>query len=183
MKQPTHPKFFHAPDWPENHAGVGYIGSSARDDRAVHFLSDDQDDDGLDEGRTPWQILVVDDDPFVHEVTVLALGNEKVHGREMTLSHAYSAAEARERIAASDAIDLVLLDIVMETHDAGLQLAKAIRYELGRVDLKIIVRTGQPGLERDEVVRMAPEIDGYVNKAALSLAALREAIATLLPRD
>lgn len=183
MKSPIPPAAYGLQNSLRDCAGVGYVGSASGDDQPFLFADEGASGDGLGQQRLQWKVLVVDDDHSVHQVTTLALANEKVHGRELALLHAYSAAEARLMLAGDDAIDLLLLDIVMETHDAGLQLAKEIRYDLGRSDLKIIVRTGQPGFERDEVVRMAPEIDGYINKAGLSLATLLEAIATLLPRE
>ena len=54
-------------------------------------------------------------------------------------------AEARARIAGDDDIAVILLDVVMESPDAGLALVHTIRETLGRSEVRIVLRTGQPG--------------------------------------
>jgi len=87
------------------------------------------------------------DDPLVHEATQLALRGEHIAGRPLDLLHADSAGKARDMLAADRQIDLILLDVVMETEDAGLRLVPVIRNELGQKNLRIVIRTGQPGCE------------------------------------
>ena len=99
----------------------------------------------------PWRVLIVDDDADVHLATELAMRDLPVEGRPLAFLHARSAREALEVIAADEAIAVVLLDVVMETPDAGLRLVRRIRQELGRRSLRIVLRTGQPGY--------APEIE------------------------
>ena len=72
----------------------------------------------------PWQVLVVDDDPAVHEVTKLVMTGFEMDGRSLEFSHCYSSAEARETLATRTDIALILLDVVMETDNAGLVLAR-----------------------------------------------------------
>lgn len=127
-----------------------------------------------------WFILIVDDDPSVHEVTLLALGGERIHGRPLALIHAYSARQAREVLAARPDIDLILLDVVMETADAGLVLARAIRHELGLQQVKIVIRTGHPGLFSEQAVRNIPEVDGYLTKSGVLRSLLIDTITELL---
>ncbi|BDT69921.1 hypothetical protein os1_41130 [Comamonadaceae bacterium OS-1] len=101
--------------------------------------------------REPWQILVVDDDPDVHESTAYGLRGLEIEGRSLQLLHAHSAAEALEVLRRERDVAVVLLDVVMETDNAGLVTVGAIRNELGLTNVRIILRTGQPG--------QAPEID------------------------
>lgn len=101
--------------------------------------------------REPWRILVVDDDPDVHESTAYGLRGLDVEGRSLSLIHAHSAAEAMALLRTERDIAVILLDVVMETEDAGLATVGAIRSELGLTNVRIILRTGQPG--------QAPEID------------------------
>ena len=70
--------------------------------------------------------------------------------------------------------------MVKETADAGLVLARAIRQELGLTQLKIVIRTGQPGIYSEQSVRNIPEVDGYLTKSGVLRSALIGAIADLL---
>ncbi|WP_367848144.1 EAL domain-containing protein [Rhodoferax sp. WC2427] len=101
--------------------------------------------------REPWRILVVDDDPDVHESTAYGLRGLEIEGRSLQLLHANSAAEALGVLRRERDVAVVLLDVVMETDNAGLVTVVAIRNELGLAHVRIILRTGQPG--------QAPEID------------------------
>jgi diguanylate cyclase (GGDEF)-like protein len=122
---------------------------------------DDQDDlVFLDEHPAPaagggtgavWRIMIVDDDEDVHSTTTFALGNLDMQHRPLQFVHAYSAVQARELLKVEPDIAVILLDVVMEQDDAGLHLVKFIRETLKLADVRIILRTGQPGY--------APEID------------------------
>lgn len=126
-------------------------GDSHADDLVV-FAADGRDaEDTTDEALPGWKVLVVDDEPDVHVATRLALDDVEVNGRRLSFLNAHSAAEARDVLARHDDIAVVLLDVVMETDRAGLDLVHFMRRVLGRAETRIILRTGQPGL--------APEID------------------------
>ena len=62
---------------------------------------------------------------------------------------AYSGKEARDMLIKHPDTNVMLLDVVMEEEDSGLQLVKTIREELKNSILRIILRTGEP--------RKAPE--------------------------
>ena len=98
-----------------------------------------------------WRILVVDDDADVHESTAFGLRGMEIEGRPLELLHAYSGAEALQVLARERDIAVILLDVVMETEEAGLATVGRIRGELGLEHVRIVLRTGQPG--------HAPEID------------------------
>ncbi|AXA90955.1 EAL domain-containing protein [Massilia sp. YMA4] len=98
-----------------------------------------------------WRVMIVDDDEDVHSTTTFALGNLDMQGRPLEFVHAYSAAQARELLRHEHDIAVILLDVVMEQDDAGLHLVRHIRETLKLADVRIILRTGQPGY--------APEID------------------------
>ena len=76
------------------------------------------------------------------------LARASFEGRAIALHHAYSAGEARAFLEAHPETALVLLDVVMETDDAGLQLCRHIRETLGNSDVQIVLRTGQPARPR-----------------------------------
>ena len=97
------------------------------------FSDDFYDDDVVDErSEDTWKVLIVDDDPEIHSVTQLALSDVIVFGRSLEYLHAYSGQDACQLIASRDDIVLVLLDVVMVTDDAGLNVVKYIRDDLCR---------------------------------------------------
>ncbi|MEJ7808686.1 MAG: DUF3369 domain-containing protein, partial [Telluria sp.] len=98
-----------------------------------------------------WRVMIIDDDEDVHSTTTFALGNLDMQHRPLEFVHAYSAAQAREMLKTETDIAVILLDVVMEQDDAGLHLVRHIRETLRLSDVRIILRTGQPGY--------APEID------------------------
>lgn len=128
----------------------------------------------------PWRILIADDDHSVHEATLAALAGQRLHQRALTFEHAYSAAETLSLLAEKRDIHLVLLDVVMESPDAGLRAVSDIRDRLGLKELKIIIRTGQPGHAMEQEIRREYAIDGYTKKAELTRSLLRDVIASAL---
>ncbi len=135
-------------------------------DEKLTFLEDEPE--RSTEERLPWRMLIVDDEPEVHEVTRYALGDFRFDGRGLEFVHAYSAGEARELLAASDNIVIILLDVVMETDDAGLDLVEFVRNTMDNQFMRIILRTGQPGQAPEKEVISAYHINDYKNKAELT---------------
>jgi signal transduction histidine kinase len=129
---------------------------------------------------TPWEILIVDDDSDVHLTTEFALGSEIFQGRSLKFSHAYSAAEAESILAAPNDTAVILLDVVMESDDAGLCLVRTIRDTLGLTVPRIILRTGHPGYAPEHDVIRDYDIDDYRTKSELSRARLFTSVATAL---
>lgn len=154
--------------------------SASTDDDLIMVLEDDASDDTGCALEPAWQILIADDDRSVHDATLAALGGMHLHNRPLAFTHAYSAAETLEILASTPGIDLVLLDVVMESPDAGLRAVPEIRGRLALQHLKIIVRTGQPGNAPEEDIRRNYAIDGYAKKAELTRSLLRDVIAQAL---
>ncbi len=115
-----------------------------------------------------WLVLIVDDERDVHEVTELSLRGMVVEGRELQFLHAYSCAQAREIVATHADIAVILLDVVMESHDAGLQLVQVIRQECGRSSVRIVLRTGQPGFAPEIETIQKYDINDYRTKTELT---------------
>lgn len=133
------------------------------------FIDDSDEDEILDgDGREAWQVLIVDDDPEIHSVTQLALSDLVVLGRRLEYLHAYSGQDACKLIEQNNNIVLVLLDVVMETDDAGLNVVKHIREKLQRQDIRIVLRTGQPGYAPEESVIKEYDINDYKTKTELT---------------
>ncbi len=118
--------------------------------------------------KRDWRILIVDDDAEVHTVTRMILGKIRYKDRNIELLSAYSAREAREVMEKERDIAVVLLDVVMETDDAGLQLVKVIREALHNPSIRIILRTGQPGQAPEERVIVDYDINDYKAKSELT---------------
>jgi diguanylate cyclase (GGDEF)-like protein len=127
--------------------------SAADDQDDLIFLDEQPPHDAPASQVAPnvWRIMIIDDDEDVHLATTFALSNLEIQHRALEFVHAYSAAQAREMLKHDSDIAVILLDVVMEQDDAGLQLVRHIREVLKLADVRIILRTGQPGY--------APEID------------------------
>jgi len=116
----------------------------------------------------PWKVAIIDDDQSVHDGTRLALSDYVLHGQRLELLSAYSAAEGRELLEAHPDIAVVLLDVIMETDDAGLRLIDYVRTTLKRESLRIILRTGQPGQAPERRVIVDYDINDYKAKNELT---------------
>jgi two-component system sensor histidine kinase/response regulator len=135
------------------------------------ILDDDAPDEVADESSDraePWRVLIVDDDPEVHQITRLILEGFSFSGRGVALIDAYSAAEAMDVLRRTEDVALVLLDVVMETDDAGLRFARWIRSVLGNSMVRIVLRTGQPGQAPEQEVIVAYDINDYKAKTELT---------------
>jgi len=115
-----------------------------------------------------WKIAVIDDDRAVHEGTRFALSDYNLHGQTLQILSAYSAAEGRQLMRAHSDIAAVLLDVIMETDGAGLDLVEYIRNELKNETVRIILRTGQPGQAPERRVIVEYDINDYKAKTELT---------------
>lgn len=118
--------------------------------------------------KKPWKLLVVDDEEEVHAVTRLALGGFEFASRPLQIIGAYSGAEAKKVMSEEKDIAMILLDVVMETDQAGLDVVKYIREELGNRFVRIILRTGQPGQAPEYKVITEYDINDYKQKTELT---------------
>lgn len=115
----------------------------------------------------PWKVLLVDDEPDIHDVTKLTLTRFRLDGRALSFVHAYSGAEAKEVLAREKDIALVFLDVVMEREDSGLEVARWMREDLNNQFTRIVLRTGQPGQAPEERVIVDYDINDYKEKTEL----------------
>jgi len=127
-----------------------------------------------------WDVLIVDDDPEIHSVTKLALSGVEFWGRILRFHHAYSAAEAIEVLSNTPNISVILLDVVMESDDAGLNAVKHIRETLQNHSVRIILRTGQPGYAPEEQVIREYDINDYKTKTELTRSKLVTSLVTAI---
>lgn len=148
------------------------------DDDLLEFTDAEPAELSAGDKLDPWRILVVDDDPDVHESTAYGLRGLDIEGRGLHLLHAHSGADALSVLRHEPDVAVVLLDVVMETDNAGLATVTAIRGELGMSHIRIILRTGQPGQapEIDTIRRY--DINDYKTKSELTRTKLYTALTT-----
>jgi signal transduction histidine kinase len=115
-----------------------------------------------------WKIAVIDDDQAVHEGTRFALSDYNLNGQTLEILSAYSAAEGRVLMRSHSDIAAVLLDVIMETDAAGLDLVEYIRNEIKNETVRIILRTGQPGQAPERRVIVQYDINDYKAKTELT---------------
>src|SRR2546423_6056396 len=139
----------------------------AEQDDVLHLI----DDTGVapeDSSARKWKIAVIDDDAAVHEGTRFALSDYNLNGSSLEILSAYSAAEGRSLMRAHPDIAAVLLDVIMETYAAGLDLVEYIRNEINNETVRIILRTGQPGQAPERRVIVQYDINDYKAKTELT---------------
>ncbi len=126
------------------------------------------------------RILIVDDEPDIHAVTRLSLRGLKYAGRSVEFTTALTGKEAVQALREFPDTAVILLDVVMETESAGLDACRAIREELSNRFVRILLRTGQPGVAPERKTIDEFDIDGYLPKAELSSNRLYAAVRTAL---
>jgi len=141
------------------------------------FASEKSDDRKFDK---PWRVLIVDDDLEVHTFTKIALRDFIFNNKKIEFLSAYSKKEALDILESSDDISLVLLDVVMETDTAGLDIAHFIRNEFNDDMIRIIIRTGQAGKAPERFVIDNYDINDYKEKTELTSEKLYTTIRTAL---
>lgn len=121
---------------------------------------------------TEFHVVLVDDEPDVHEVSRLAMRQFRVYGLPIRLHSAASKAEGIELLNGLtlgrpdiSLASVALIDVVMETDQAGLELCRHIREVMQNRTLQIYVRTGQPGIAPERSVIDRYDIQGYLAKS------------------
>ena len=151
-------------------------------DEELLFVDDEETESR--EGEEPssgfWKVLIVDDEEEVHQVTKLALKSLVFDRRPVQFLSAYSAAEGKAILEEHEDIALILLDVVMEAENAGLQLVRYIRRNLGNSLVRIILRTGQPGQAPEYEVLTEYDINDYREKTELTAPKLYTTLITAL---
>ena len=127
-----------------------------------------------------WCVLMVDDDPDVHDVTRMALRGFEFHKRPLELLSAYSATEAKDIFQQRNDIALAMIDVVMETEHAGLELVEHLRFACKNNLTRIVLRTGQAGQAPEDRVIREYEIDDYKEKTDLTTQKLRTLLYSML---
>ena len=120
-----------------------------------------------------WPVVVVDDDDSVHQITEITLKRMEFFGVPVKLFHCQSAKEAKELLSNRAgslgwSAAVAIVDVVMETDHAGLDLCRFIRGELGNHVAQLVLRTGQPGVAPPRTVIDEFNINYYLNKSEVT---------------
>lgn len=115
-----------------------------------------------------WKVLIVDDEESVHTITKTVLHDLRFEEKAIEFLSAFSAKEAREVLESNSDIALILLDVVMEDDDAGLELSEYVREVLDNHEIRIVLRTGQPGQAPEREVIAEYDINDYKEKTELT---------------
>ncbi|MEN8256997.1 MAG: DUF3369 domain-containing protein [Thermodesulfobacteriota bacterium] len=140
-------------------------------DDAIIFADEDPlrvDESPRKSYQEPWKVLVVDDEEEVHTITTLVLRQFRYDGSPLKFLHAYNGEEAKKLITENPDIAVILLDVVMEKEDAGLEVVEYVRKDLRNSFVRIILRTGQPGQAPEEKIIVDYDINDYKEKTELS---------------
>jgi diguanylate cyclase (GGDEF)-like protein len=140
----------------------------------------DEDNDIINNDINKWKVLIIDDDKEVHAVTKLALHDFEYDNKGLDLVSAYSAKNAKELLTKEPGFAFVLLDIVMESNDAGLNVINYIRNILKNKLIRIIIRTGQPGYAPEQDIINQYDINDYKEKTELTTTKLYTTTRTAL---
>jgi signal transduction histidine kinase/DNA-binding NarL/FixJ family response regulator len=127
-----------------------------------------------------WKIAIIDDDHAVHDGTRFALSDYRLNGQGLEILSAYSAADGRQLMRSHPDVAVVLLDVIMETDTAGLDLVEFIREDLKNETVRIILRTGQPGQAPERRVIVDYDINDYKAKTELTADKLFTALTAAL---
>lgn len=138
------------------------------DNDEIIFEAEDElsKDNGQDKPK--WKVIIVDDVEDVHNITLLALRDFTFEGKYLDILSAYSAKEAKRLLHDNSDIALMLLDVVMETDDAGLKLVQYIRQTLNNSLVRIVLRTGAPGIAPEKSIITQYDINDYKAKTELT---------------
>lgn len=132
-----------------------------------NLFANEAEDSDQSQSEEKWRILIVDDEPDIHQAIKFALDDFKYDGKGIEFLDAYSSEEAKVILSSEKNIATVLLDVVMETNDAGLNFVKFIREELKNEFVRVVLWTGQPGQAPQKDVVVSYEINDYKTKTEL----------------
>jgi PAS domain S-box-containing protein len=127
-----------------------------------------------------WKIIIADDQEEVHNLTKMVLSDFTFEGRGLEFLSAYSGQETKRIILEHSDTAIILLDVVMETDHAGLEVVHYIRKELKNDIVQIVLRTGQSGRAPEQQVIVEYGINDYKSKVELTSQKLFTMVTALL---
>lgn len=125
-----------------------------------------------------FKVLIVDDEQSIHDITNITINSMDFIAFDVEILNALSAKEAKEIFTKHNDIAVALIDVVMETPEAGLELVDYIRHDLNNQDIRLIVRTGQANEFLQMEVVKKYDINDFKEKTELSVERLFTTIRT-----
>jgi DNA-binding response OmpR family regulator/anti-sigma regulatory factor (Ser/Thr protein kinase) len=122
----------------------------------------------------PARVLVIDDDPALHEMLASALPER------WRLTHAHTGRDGVE-LAMREPPDLVLLDLMMEGMD-GFEVAAVLKGDARTRQLPIVVLTAKE-MDREDRERLHGRIEALVQKADWSASRLEAVLRDVVRRQ
>ncbi|MFO7750384.1 MAG: response regulator [Desulfobacteraceae bacterium] len=130
--------------------------------------------------ENPWKILIIDDEVSVHDITTTVLANFTYDNRPVVFINAFSGKEARALFNQHPDTALLLVDVVMETEDSGLNFVRHVRETLNNSLVQISIVTGQPGQAPEADVIAKYRINTYTSKTEMTSQKLISTVTTSL---
>lgn len=122
---------------------------------------------------TPWLVVIIDDEEDVHTITKLTIGSFQVDNRPIKFISAYSKAEGIKVFNEHQDIALAIVDVVMESDSAGLELIDYVRNTLENHKVRLVLRTGQSVKVPESDVISRYDINDYKDKTELTTQKLK----------
>ncbi len=142
----------------------------SENDKLIFFTAHADDEIKKEEADNNnfWKIIIADDSEEVHTITRLVLKDFSFNNNKLNILSAYSGEETLKLITKHPDTALILLDVVMEEEDSGLQVVRKIREVLNNKIVQIILNTGQPGQAPEQEIITKYDINDYKNKTDFS---------------
>lgn len=146
----------------------------------MDFLAKDSNEEIMEDSLEKWNILIVDDEPEVHLLTQITLKDFIFKDKKLNFTSAYSAQECLDILSKNQNFNIILLDVVMENENSGLEVVEYIRNKLNNHLIRIILRTGQAGIFNEEHICELYDINDFKNKTELTIQKLKSCLITTL---
>ncbi|MGE5626615.1 MAG: DUF3369 domain-containing protein [Solirubrobacterales bacterium] len=135
----------------------------------IDFLDSDTKSDLAVVPNNYFKVLIADDEEEVHKMTKMVLKSFQLEGAKLEFYDTYSGKETIDFLNNNEDIAIILLDVVMEEDDSGLNVVKHLRENLKNNITRVILRTGQPGKAPEDKIIVEYEIDDYKTKTELTV--------------
>ncbi len=91
-----------------------------------------------------WKMLIVDDEKDIHKIIKMIFDNLLIDDCKMEILSAFNVDEAIKILSENNDVAVAVVDIVMETEEAGIKCVERIRSELKNHKIRLILKTGYP---------------------------------------
>lgn len=150
------------------------------DDNPIRFVDETDTCTEVLFSDKSWKVMIIDDEKSVHDITMTCLKGYLFQGRKIQFLNAFSGQEARELFSRHPDTALLIVDVVMETQNSGLNFVHYVREKLKNDLVQIVIRTGQPGIAPEYEVISKYKINAYYSKTEMRVQKLFGLITTSL---